>query len=576
MRIRLSAGYKRWRAPRFRSDDGGYFPFMPSPEVIKARAPILASGTIGFLALLLAAALILVHAAGSMSERSITVHVEVAAVLFAIIALASVTGRIIRTSRARQPASDGEADVTVAELQREKQAAETASAAKSRYLASVSHEIRSPLNAIYGYAQLMERGGEVDPGEAARIIRRSAEHLTNLVEGLLDISLIENGVLKVSNDVVRFAPFLDQVASMFRHGASFKGLRFVYERPDRLPEFVRMDEKRLRQVLINLLSNAIKFTPVGSVTFRVIWTGQVAVFEVSDTGPGIPPEDRERIFMPFERGDGSRRQPGVGLGLAITNALVNMQGGELELDSMVGTGTTFRVRLMMGHVAGAALEVDVGASITGYEGERRSILVVDDDAHQLRLMRGLLESLGFDVSVVPDGEAGLALGETTRFDLVVLDISMPGLSGWETARRLRARHGGSLRIAMLSANAHERHGPEDGEPVHDQFLTKPIELGAFIDAIGALLGLRWLRAIAAVKPEKTLPDDAVVSLPAAARPHVEKLRELLRIGHVRGIEGEIRLLAEAVPESRDMIARLYACLDRMDLPALRATLDETQ
>ncbi|HEX7872112.1 MAG TPA: ATP-binding protein [Sphingobium sp.] len=575
----------------------GHFPFNIRPETMKARAPVLASGTIGILALLLAGALVLLHISGYMSQRSIAAHGQVAGVLIAIVALAGITGQIVRKSRGR---GAGVAALTgmdgppvrdmINRLVQEKEAAEAASAAKSRYLANVSHEIRSPLNAIYGYAQLMERGGEVDPTDAARIIRRSAEHLTNLVEGLLDISLIENGVLRVSNDVVRLAPFLDQVASMFRHGASAKGLRFNYERPDRLPEFVRMDEKRLRQVLINLLSNAIKFTPAGFVTFRVIWTGQVVVFEVEDSGPGIAAEDRERIFLPFERGADhqARTQPGIGLGLAITNALVHIQGGDLEVDSEPGAGATFRVRLMMGQVAGTALEADVPAPITGYKGERRSVLVVDDDVHQLRLMRGLLESIGFDVAVAPNGETGLALSEAGDFDLVVLDISMPGLSGWETARRLRARHGAKLRIAMLSANAHERHGPSDvdpaqGEPVHDKFLTKPVELGTFVDAIGVLLSLRWIRADDA--PDKGDGphgggSDGQPMPPAALSPaalaHAEKLRELLRIGHVRGIESEIKLLAQAAPQSRDMITRLYACLDRFDLPALRATLDEYQ
>ncbi|MFT3964837.1 MAG: ATP-binding protein [Sphingobium sp.] len=590
MRWRPSSGYSRWKAPPFilrLASDGtraglSQFPFDFRRETIRARAPVVASGTIGLLALLLAVALVLVHMSGYVSDRSAEAHIEAAGVLLVIMLLAALTGRIIGPALARPAAMaeqdwadrDGADGGTLARLLQEKQAAEAASAAKSRYLASVSHEIRSPLNAIYGYAQLLERGGEVDPAEAARIIRRSAEHLTNLVEGLLDISLIENGILRISNDVVRFAPFLDQVASMFRHSASAKGLRFDYERPDRLPEFVRMDEKRLRQVLINLLSNAIKFTPSGSVTFRVLWSGQVAQFEVEDSGPGIAPEDRERIFLPFERGASgqSKRQPGIGLGLAITNALVHIQGGELELDSQPGSGATFRVRLMMGQVAGAALETDVGAPITGYDGKRRSILVVDDDVHQLRLMRGLLESLGFDVAVAPNGEAGLALSEAGRFDLVVLDISMPGLSGWETARRLRDRHGADLRIAMLSANAHERHGPEDGEPVHDQFLTKPVELGAFVDAIGALLSLRWIREDEAEEAPAAAGGEA--GLPDAALPHAEKLRALLRIGHVRGIEGEIKALAEAAPEARDMIARLYACLDRFDLPALRATLDE--
>ncbi|MET0238662.1 MAG: response regulator, partial [Sphingobium sp.] len=236
--------------------------------------------------------------------------------------------------------------------------------------------------------------------------------------------------------------------------------------------------------------------------------------------------------------------------------------------------------MMLGHVAGAVQEAEVGAPITGYEGERRSILVVDDDADQLRLMRGLLESLGFDVAVAANGEAGLALSESGRFDVAVLDISMPGLSGWDTAQRLRERHGTAMRIAMLSGNAHERHGPETGEAVHDRFIVKPVELAGFIDAIGSMLGLRWTHATDnGVTGQPAAANDgeamATTPLPAAALPHVERLYDLLRIGHVRGIEGEIKLLAATGPDP-EMIARLYGCLDRFDLPALRATLDHYQ
>ena len=154
----------------------------------------------------------------------------------------------------------------------------------------------------------MKRG--VDPQEAARVIRRSAEHLTNLVEGLLDISLVENGVLRVNSEVVRLPALIDQIVSMFRPSAAVKGLAFRCELPERLPEFVRTDQKRLRQVLINLLSNAIKFTETGTVTLRVAWSGQTAVFEVIDTGPGIAEADRERIFTRYERAGESGRPQG--------------------------------------------------------------------------------------------------------------------------------------------------------------------------------------------------------------------------------------------------------------------------
>jgi len=188
---------------------------------------------------------------------------------------------------------------------RAKEAAEIANLAKARYLANVSHEIRSPLNAIYGYAQLVEQKADVQPHDAARVIRRCAEHMTSLVESLLDISRLENGLLRVRSEIIRLPDFLEQIVWMMRPAAEAKGLTLRYEPPARLPEFVRTDPSRLRQALINLLGNAIKFTDEGSVSFRIAYRGQVATLEIEDTGPGIAPEDQQRIFDPYEQVTGS-------------------------------------------------------------------------------------------------------------------------------------------------------------------------------------------------------------------------------------------------------------------------------
>jgi len=206
-------------------------------------------------------------------------------------------------------------ETTLHQLAKERDAAIVASEAKSRYLANVSHEIRSPLNAIYGYSQLMERGTTTVPRDAARIIRRSAEHLSDLVEGLLDISLVEHGQTRVASDVVRLPAFLEHLEQMFRPQAEAKGLRFVNRQSGRIPEFVRTDQKRLRQVLINLLANAVKFTEEGEIELALSFGSEVATFEVRDTGPGVPASSRERIFIPFERGTGAvAHAEGAGLG----------------------------------------------------------------------------------------------------------------------------------------------------------------------------------------------------------------------------------------------------------------------
>jgi len=462
------------------------------------------------------------------------------------------------------------------QLMRDKEVAEAANATKSRYLVSVSHEILSPLNAIYGYAQLVERGDGVSPKEAARVIRRSTEHLTSLVEGLLDVSLVENGVLSVKSDTVRLAPFLDQIASMFRPSAESKGLEFRYESPAALPEFVRMDQKRVRQVLINLLSNAIKFTAAGSVTLRISYSSQIAVFEVADTGPGIAVDDHDAIFAPFERSGNvnAHGKPGFGLGLSITRALVQILGGNLEMESKVGSGTRFRVTMMLSHVSGQMLEPTEARRVTGYEGERRSILVVDDDIQQLTLMCHLLETLGFEATAAPSGEIAVDLSAATPFDLAILDISMPGLSGWETASVLRSQWGAALRIVMLSANVQESRRPNIGTQVHDLFIAKPFEIDAAIDAIGDQLNLQWIWD--ASGPGGTKAGNTAARpllLPDAALPHVERLQELLRIGHVRGIEAEIKKFAAAAPDAQDIVARLFGCLDHFDLSALAKILE---
>jgi len=466
-------------------------------------------------------------------------------------------------------------------MQRERDAAEAANAAKSRYLANVSHEIRSPLNAIYGYAQLLERGAAIDTVEAARVIRRSAEHLTDLVEGLLDISLVENGVTRVSSDTVRLPAFIDQVERMFRPAAAAKGLAFRTEITGRLPDYVRTDQKRLRQALINLIANAIKYTQSGEVVLAVRYSAQIAVFEVRDTGPGIAPESQEQIFAPFDRGVEGARGDGIGLGLPITRAIVHILGGELELDSVPGQGSCFRVRVMLGQVVGHrdGPSESRGQALrlaTGYRGARRSILAADDDPRQLAFVRQVLGDLGFDVVAAPDGETALAMARARKFDLALLDIAMPGWSGWETAAALRKLGGPDMRIVMLSANAHERHGPADPTDLaaHDRFLVKPVEIDTLVDTIGDLLGLTWTFAAEAAAPVPVRAAAPETELPPDARPHIERLRERVRIGHVRGIEAEIRALEATIGPDSVLVPKLYDCLDRFDLSGLTRLLEK--
>ncbi|MBC2666849.1 response regulator [Novosphingobium flavum] len=498
-------------------------------------------------------------------------HVLDVLALIVIGVAATMTHRAFRIQQESQLA----ASRAIAEAERFR-AAQIANLAKSRYLANVSHEIRSPLNAIYGYAQLVERDEGVSAKEAAKVIRRCAEHMTSLVEGLLDVSQVEHGVLRVRSEDVRFGQFLEQIVSMMRPSAAAKGLDFVYAPPARLPEVVRMDPSRLRQVLINLISNAIKYTDRGEVRFAVRYSGQIASFEIVDTGPGIAPEELERVFHPFDRGDdaGKQKMPGAGLGLSISRAIVDILGGTLEVESEPGQGTCFRVRMMLGEVAGSLEKASSPVRHSGYEGARRSILVVDDEAEQRDLLERLLVGLGFAVNAVPNGETALTLAGARRFDLAILDISMPGMSGWEAALGLREMGGPDLRILMLSANASEFHRPEFHHPVHDFFLTKPVDFAVLTETIGGLLELSWK----VEQPREDLPHIASPAATSAlgqeACDHLDRLRELLRIGYVRGIEAEIRQLGETGGAAQELAARLFGCLDRFDLAGMRRLLEE--
>ncbi len=463
-------------------------------------------------------------------------------------------------------------EAATAALRRTRDAAEAANIAKSRYLVSVSHEIRSPLNAIYGFAQLLERGGSIAPDEAGTVIRRSSEHLTNIVEGLLDISHIESGVLKLNRDIVPLPAFLETIVAMFRVEAANKGLAFHYRPAANLPAVVRTDEKRLRQILINLLSNAIKYTPAGEASLTVRYKGLIAEFEVADTGIGIPPEDLDRIFEPFERGAGevAQAQPGTGLGLAITRVLARVMGGDIAVTSTPGQGSVFKLRLLLAQPGEAVARSARQRLITGYAGRRRRILVIDDDPAQLAVLQGLLQPLGFEVTTAGNGPDGIAAAVQTPPDLVLLDIQMPDMSGWAVAKRLRAvlpdRAGRPLQILMVSANAHEFAAGGDGAAAHDGFVVKPVELEVLLDAIAARLGLVWQEEGAAADspPLASLPDGGA---------RLAELRRLGQAGHLRGIEAALKALAEEVPASAPLVEQLRGHVRAFDLGGYMRVLD---
>ncbi len=464
---------------------------------------------------------------------------------------------------------------TDAQLQKAKEVAEAANLAKSRFVVGVSHELRSPLNAILGYAQLLEHDASIPEArrESIGIIRRSGEHLTGLIEGLLDISKIEAGRIELYRDEVRLPEFLGQIANMFRLQAEAKGLAFVFDIPADLPAMVWTDERRLRQILINLLSNAMKFTQAGTVGLHLRRRGEIAEIEVADTGIGIGAADQARVFEPFQRIDHGPLVPGVGLGLTITKLLTQIMGGEITLRSEPGAGSRFTIRLMLSEVRQPRLAPPARRQLDGYLGARRTVVVVDDNPVHRALLQDALVPLGFTVLCAEDGAGCLLLAARSAPDLFLVDLAMPGMDGWEVARRLRAMGHTAARIVIVSANAGELRQPPDPAAHHDAVIPKPVDLALLFDTIAMRMGLTWTDLSATVRS----PDAPGRAPPAPLAPaQAAQLRELALIGYVRGIRKRLDEMEAEDPGLAPAVAGLRVLVAEFRLDDFMAALDRMQ
>jgi len=380
-------------------------------------------------------------------------------------------------------------------------AAEQASQAKSDFLANMSHELRTPLNAILGYAQLLQRAPLEDKQmRAVRVINHSGNHLLSLITDILDLSKIEAGKMDLYDAPLDLRAAIDGVHEIVRFPAEQKTLALSITIADEAPHAIKADEKRLRQVLLNLLGNAVKFTASGRVALVVSLleaaNGNALLrFEVQDSGPGLSPEDIERIFRPFEQaGTLERREAGTGLGLTISRQLVRLMNSEIHVQSRVGQGSSFwfDIRVPVVELAARDSAVDV-AHVTGYAGARRSVLVVDDGEDNRSLLCSMFGELGFDCREAADGLEALRSAQRDRPDLILMDLKMPGMDGFEATRLIRIieplKH---VPVIIISANMAEDSVAQCLAVGANAFLSKPVDEAELLRAVARVAGVEWV------------------------------------------------------------------------------------
>lgn len=424
-----------------------------------------------------------------------------------------------------------ERKLTQVRLEASKESAEKANRAKSQFLASMSHELRTPLNAIIGFTQLMAKDHSLrsENHEFVEIINQSGEHLLGLINDILEMSKIEAGLIALTENSFDLYRLLKSVETLFKLKTDAKGLELIFVRADDVPQFIEADEIKLRQILINLLGNAVKFTPSGQIRVSVnveaddelecdvplrLW------MEVEDTGVGIAESELPRLFQPFVQTESGRNaQQGTGLGLAISRKFVQLMGGDLTVCSKAGLGTTFTFSIQTRcAVPNAIASSPSSRRVIGLAPGQPSyrILAVDDQPNNRRLLVTLLSSLGFKVREAANGLEAIAVWEDWFPHLILMDMRMPEMSGYEATRQIKANPQGiSTAIIALTASALQEERHEMIDAGCDDCVYKPFREEELIAALVKHLHIEFVYDDSVADPKNTA-SDSETELTAAA------------------------------------------------------------
>lgn len=477
-----------------------------------------------------------------------------------------------------------------ASLEQKREAADAANRAKSEFLANMSHELRTPLNGILGYAQILTRSqtwGEKER-KGIDIIYQCGSHLLTLINDVLDISKIEARRLELDPHTVHLPALLQGIAEIVSIRAKQKEIEFVYLPDANLPEGIEVDEKRLRQVLINLLGNAVKFTDQGEVIFRVRSTENSPLvmdreleqqtndnkrrtklrFEVQDTGIGISSDVLEKIFQPFEQVSNQKRNSeGTGLGLTISQTIVQLMGSQIEVQSQAGVGSTFffEIELPIATEWQQATTNASGEQLMGYQGERQTILIVDDKWENRSVIVNLLEPLGFTVIEASDGQDGLEKALQAQPNLIITDILMPVMDGFQFLQEIRnSEILKTLPVIVSSASVSSMDQQQSLDAGGDDFLTKPVQADDLFQMLRNHLQLTWIYQSTDSCSEPMLASTSELSsYPPPTKPFVipssqdlEQLLQLAQQGRLKKMTDVAQALAQQNPQYAPLVQHL--------------------
>ncbi len=436
------------------------------------------------------------------------------------------------------------------DLEEKKECANAANQAKSEFLANMSHELRTPLNGILGYAQILGRSKVIPEKErhGINIIHQCGSHLLTLINDVLDLSKIEARKLELFVNGVYLPSLLQSVIEIYQIRAQQKSINFYYEADPHLPSGVIVDEKRLRQVLLNLLGNAIKFTDRGSVTLKVERLNsnnpQLPFthlrFSVIDTGVGIAPEDMQKLFRSFEQvGDRSRQAEGTGLGLAISQQIVQLMGGKIEVQSQPGEGSQFSFKIKLPLTDNWRQQNDKVGHIISYNGTRKRILVIDDRWENRSVIVNLLEPLGFEILEAEHGKDALEKMREQPPDLVITDLEMPIMNGFEMLKQIRNDEQlKQLKVLVSSASVAQADQQMSLDAGGDDFLGKPVDARDLFNALTHHLNITWNSE--EIKTKETSTISVGESLSELIAPDLADLQVLLELAQ----EGRLKKLVE--------------------------------